>query len=244
MPVKAVPGSFLRRLARAAASLGLVATSALHVAHAAPQCDRSIAVGAACEINLDALHPTQPAVGMMTVEERAARMSPSADYLESTGKRPIPVVQGPDGGFYLTDSHHLASVLHRIGVRRVTAQVIGRLDDGNTFWQEMEKRHWVWLTDPKGNRMRPEALPRRIADLKDDPYRALASYAQDAGYFKKTDAYFMEFHWARYFGQQMDWQAIDRLNLLSALQTAERLACQPQAQHLPGYAGPCKLEAD
>lgn len=211
-------------------------------AGAEPVCSRDIRVNAKCEIALSALKPTQSAVGMIKVEERAARMQGETDFVKYTSKRPVPVVQAPDGNFYLTDSHHLTSVLSRLGAPKVTAQVIGRFDNPATFWQEMGARHWVYLYDPKGNPISPSALPQRIADLQDDPYRALASYAQDAGYFRKTDAYFMEFHWARYFGSRMGWQALDRMNLLTALQAAERLACQPEAKDLPGYAGPCPTD--
>ncbi|OWW20288.1 ParB-like protein [Noviherbaspirillum denitrificans] len=206
---------------------------------AAPECNRSIPVNGTCEITLAALHPTQPAVGMIQVEERAARMAGETNFTRYTARRPIPVVQSPDGSFYLTDSHHLASVLVRAGAQRATAQVIGRFDNPASFWQEMQARHWVYLFDPKGNPIQPSALPQRLADLADDPYRALAGYAQDAGYYRKTDAYFMEFHWARYFGSRMGWRPVDRMNLLEALQTAEALACQPEARELPGYPGPC-----
>jgi hypothetical protein len=216
-----------------------IALAPLSGSFAAPQCSRDIAVNATCEIALATLRPTQPAVGMIQVEERAARMAGETDFVRYTARRPIPVVQGPDGGFYLTDSHHLASVLVRVGARRATAQVIGRFDNPATFWQEMQARRWVYLFDPKGNPIQPSALPERLNDLADDPYRALAGYAQDAGYYKKTDAYFMEFHWARYFGNRMGWRPIDRLNLLEALQAAETLACQPEARDLPGYPGPC-----
>lgn len=207
---------------------------------AAPPCGRDVPVQATCEIALSALRPTQSAVGMIQVEERAARMAGETDFVRYTARRPIPVVQGPDGGFYLTDSHHLASVLLRAGATRATAQVIGRFDNPASFWQEMQARRWVYLYDPKGNPISPSALPKQLRELADDPYRSLAGYAQDAGYYRKTDAYFMEFHWARYFGSRMEWKRIDRMNLLDALQSAEALACQPEASELPGYPGPCK----
>ncbi|HYD97357.1 MAG TPA: ParB-like protein [Noviherbaspirillum sp.] len=220
----------------------LIAIAALAVVHARaePPCNRAVPVEEKCEIALSELHPTQSAVGMIQVEERAARMQGETDFIKYTRQRPVPVVEAPDGAFYLTDSHHLVSVLSRIGATRVTARIIGRFDNPDTFWQEMETRRWVYLFDPKGNPIPPSALPRRITDMADDPYRALAGYAEDAGYFHKTDAYFMEFHWARYFGSRMDWRPVHRMNLLEALQAAERLACEPQAKDLPGYAGPCR----
>jgi len=104
----------------------------------------------------------------------------------------------------------------------------------------MQARHWVYLFDARGNRIAPSALPKHIADLVDDPYRALAGYAENAGYFHRTDAYFMEFEWTRYFASRMHWQPVDRMNLLDALESAAQLACRPEASSLPGYAGPCQ----
>lgn len=231
-----------RIFARIGLTLGCSTLLIASPSYAAPACSSSVPVEASCEISLAALKPTQSAVGMITVEERVARMRREIDAVKYTSKRPVPVVQAPDGSFYLTDSHHLASVLVRIGADKVTVQLIGRFDNPDTFWQEMQTRHWVYLFDPKGKPITPSALPKRITDLADDPYRALASYAEDAGYFKKTDDYFMEFHWARYFGSRMGWQQVDRMNLLGALQTAEKLACQPEAKDLPGYAGPCRID--
>ena len=208
---------------------------------AAPACNRSVPVQAKCEIALAELHPTQSAVGMIQVEERVARMDSGIDGVQYTDKRPVPVAQAPNGEFYLTDGHHLVSVLSRVGAQKVTAQIIGRFDNPSTFWDEMRARHWVYLFDTKGNPITPAALPKRIADMADDPYRTLAGYAEDAGYYKKTDAYFMEFEWARYFGSRMGWRPIDRMNLLSALQSAEKLACRQEAKDLPGYPGPCRF---
>lgn len=221
-------------------ALAVFQAGVLHPVHAAPACSSTVPVNTACEIRLDSLRPTQSAIGLIQVEERVARMKPGIDGVAHTEKRPMPVVQGPDGSFYLTDGHHLASTLSRLDVLKVTAKVIGRFSNPASFWQNMQQRQWVYLYDAKGNPISPASLPTRIADLGDDPYRALAGYAQDAGYYGRSDVYFAEFHWARYFGSNMNWQPIDRLNLLYALQAAERLACLPAAKNLPGYTGPCR----
>jgi hypothetical protein len=223
---------------RLTVAVGALLLAAAGIASAEPACGRNIPVNQDCEIPINALHPTQPAVGMIQVEERVARLKGETDFSKYT-QRPLPVVQAPDGDFYLTDGHHLASVLVRAGATNVKARVIGRFDNPAGFWDEMRTRHWVHLFDQKGMPIPPTALPRRVADLADDPYRSLAGYAQSAGYYGRTDIYFMEFDWARYFGTRMGWQPIDRMNLLSALQTAARLACQPEAKDLPGYLGPC-----
>lgn len=213
----------------------------LHPALAEPVCSRAVPAHGHCEIALSDLHPTQPAIGLMQVEERVKRMPHGADGIRYTAKRPVPIVQAPDGSFYLTDGHHLVSTLLRSGASRVMAEVIGRFDNPDTFWSEMQSRQWVYLYDPKGNPIPPSALPRHFGELADDPYRALAGYAESAGYFQRSDVYFAEFYWARYFGARMGWQPVDRMNLLSVLQAAEKLACLPEAKDLPGYAGPCSL---
>ncbi len=233
----AAPFRTLEPLRRVAALLLLSWIAA--PAAAEPPCSRTIPIGAVCEIGLDALHPTQSAIGVIEVEERAKRMAPGTSFIALTRRRPIPVVQGPDGTFYLTDGHHFASMLLRLGADRVVARVIGRFASPPTFWAAMRARHWVYLYDAKGRPISPSELPVHLRDMVNDPYRSLASYAERAGYFKRTDAYFMEFEWARYFGARMGWQTIDALHLLSALETAEKLACQPEASSLPGYAGPC-----
>lgn len=248
MPRLSPATSFISFLAACVRRSCIAATSvcililAAGQAQAEPPCSQAIPVQASCEIALSALHPTQPSVGMIQVEERANRLKDETDLAKYTAKRPLPVVQGPDGVFYLTDGHHLASVLSRLGAQSVKVQIIGRLNKKATFWDDMQARHWVYLFDSQGRPLSPSALPKSVAELADDPYRALATYAEDAGYFNKTDAYFMEFEWARYFGSQMGWRPVNRMNLLEALQAAEKLACQPEARTLPGYAGPCKTK--
>lgn len=206
-----------------------------------PTCSVAVPVHQHCEIAISDLHPTQPSIGLMQVEERVIRMKHDVDGVKYTSKRPVPVVQGPDGSFYVTDGHHLVSTLLRIGTSKVMANIIGRFDNPNTFWIEMQNRQWVYLYDAKGNSISPSALPKRFSDLQDDPYRALAGYAESAGYFHRSDVYFAEFYWARYFGEKMNWQPVNRLNLLAALQSAEKLACLSEARELPGYAGPCPV---
>ena len=62
---------------------------------------------------------------------------------------------------------------------------------------------------------------------------------QDAGYFEKRDqVYFVEFAWASWLGQQMDWLPVDSASILAdRLYQAKRLACSSKAGDLPGYPG-------
>jgi hypothetical protein len=215
-------------------------------AMAAPACSHAIPLNGQCEIRIEELRPTQSAIGLIQVEERAARMTPGLDGAAYTNARPLPAVQGPDGAFYVTDGHHLVSTLQRLGAQKVSVRIQGRFDRQTKeadFWKGMQERRWVYLFDTRGKPIRPSALPKRFADLADDPYRALAGYAQDAGYYGRSNVYYAEFDWARYFGARMGWRPVNRLNLLYALQAAEQLSCQPDASKLPGYAGPCRMPA-
>ncbi|KSP84041.1 chromosome partitioning protein ParB [Pseudomonas aeruginosa] len=209
----------------------------------AGECSSHSPVDSWCELPLAALHPTQQNVGLLQVEDEQAKLAgkkPKAleRYLR---KKEIPVVIGPDGRFYLTDRHHLSSALWRLEpTREVPVKVIGHLPRVGDFWEKMQENHWVWLHDARGAPIPPAALPNDLAGLGNDPYRALAGYAEDENAFDKDRrSYFIEFHWARYFGERMHWRPISRASLPGDLEEALRLACEPAAKELPGYRQDC-----
>ncbi|AOY02178.1 chromosome partitioning protein ParB [Jeongeupia sp. USM3] len=220
--------------------LALLAALASPVVHAAP-CTVQTPIDDICQLPLAALRPTQPNVGRIQVDDEAARLAgkPAARLDAIARKKQIPVVLGPDGGFYLTDRHHLASALLKAGQSQTSVKLIGKLD--GDFWPQMVARHWAWLYDARGKAITPAQLPATLSALGDDPYRSLAGYAQDAGFYDKARrAYFVEFAWARYFGEQMGWRPLDRGTLPAALDEARRLACLPAASALPGYRKDCR----
>ncbi|MCX7126417.1 ParB-like protein [Aeromonas sp.] len=203
-------------------------------------CQRETAVGNWCEIGIDALHPTQGGVGQIQVDETQATLAGmSAKQLDKLmKKKEIPVVIAPDGGYWLVDRHHLTKALWQQGVTEARVKVIGRLQDKDNFWSQMQNNHWAWLKDEKGQPLTPEQLPTRIDKLSDYPYRTLAGLLQDAGYFSKDkQVYFVEFAWASWLGKQMQWMPVDSANLAARLQQAKRLACGSDAKDLPGYPG-------
>lgn len=200
-----------------------------------PSCSADTPVGAYCQLPIESARPTQSAVGELQVAGEIAKIRKQPDLIAWQKKKIIPVVIGPEGGFYLTDRHHTSHGLWKAGERTLVVKVIEHLKDPAGFWPEMQARHWVYLYDERGTRVSPGDLPRSIADMRDDPYRSLAGFARNRGYFRGTDAYFMEFEWARYFGRAMDWQPVTRCNLEKALEKAKKLACEPAARTLPGY---------
>ena len=203
-------------------------------------CQGGTAVGSWCEAGIAALHPTQGGVGQLQVDAIQRKLAgKSAKQLDNLmKKKEIPVVIAPDGGYWLVDRHHLTKALWQQGVKQVRVKVIARLQDRANFWSQMQNNHWAWLKDEKGQPLTPEQLPPRIDQLPDYPYRTLAGLLQDAGYFSKDgQVYFVEFAWASWLGQQMEWRPIDSANLRVRLQQAKRLACRQEASALPGYPG-------
>lgn len=217
------------------AIIGLGLLSWPWAASALAPCQAQADVGTQCALAIDQVRPTQFAVGGLQVEDEVRKLAKVDDIAAYQLRKKIPVVIGPDGGFYLTDRHHLSSALLRRGEPQLLVSVIGRLQDTSSFWPMMQQRGWVYLYDNQGRAITPQQLPRQLAALADDPYRALAGYAQDRGYYRKTDAYFMEFAWARFLGEQLHWRPIDRSNVKAALRQASELSCHPDAQKLPGY---------
>lgn len=200
-----------------------------------PPCSAATPVGDYCLLPIESVRPTQSAVGELQVRREVATIRKQADSAAWQKKKAIPVVIGPKGEFFMTDRHHTSRGLWTAGTKTLTVKIIEHLKDPAGFWPEMQARHWVYLYDEHGMPISPDTLPRSIADMRDDPYRSLAGFARNRGYFRGTDAYFMEFEWARYFGKAMNWQPITPCNLEDALEKAHKLACEPEAQPLPGY---------
>lgn len=220
--------------------LWLALLVAAPLAAAEDACTPDTPVGTVCQLAIAALHPTQPGIGLLQVEQDLAHLGkkPLAKLHKYMLKKRIPVVIGPDAGYYLVDGHHLTRELWTLGQREVPVVIEGRLENPATFWPEMQAHHWAWLADQQGRPVRPETLPRRIQDLPDYPYRSLAGFAQRAGLFDKRDeVYFVEFAWARYLGERLHWAPVTRATLAQRLREASRLACQPDAAGLPGYPG-------
>ena len=162
---------------------------------ASEACAVGSSVGDVCLCQLSDLHPTQSAVGMMEVEIRAEKLRSEMrnrsthDFLEHLKKhdRVEPVVIGPGGSFYITDHHHLARALQEAGATTTYCRIsanLSTLNDG-AFWQYMTDNNQVYLRDKQGDAIEPSALPSKIADLRDDPFRSLAGAIGQACAFAK-----------------------------------------------------------
>lgn len=208
--------------------------------HVDDPCLPDLKIGSVCRLAINQLHPTQPGVGLLQVQAEAKALKhKSAKKLWALAeKKRIPVVIGPDGRFWLVDRHHLTRTLWSLGIREVPVVIEGILTDPLQFWPQMQAHHWAWLKDERGHEVKPEQLPNHIALLPDYPYRSLAGFAEDAGlYAKQGQIYFIEFAWAQYLGEKLNWRKVTADNLPTLLKASEILACLPAASALPGYPG-------
>src|ERR1700719_3951619 len=187
------------------------------------------------------LRPTQMTVGMREVKEKRKRWRErnKKKQAKALGKHMIPVVLGPDKCYYVVDHHHLARALHDEGVEDILVTVIGDLSmvGRDAFWGVMDNKRWVYPYDAKGERRPFKDLPKKISDLKDDPFRSLAGELRRAGGFAKDTTPFSEFLWADFLRRLLPRKTVED-NFSKAMEKALELAKGENAVYLPGWCGP------
>lgn len=190
-------------------------------------------------VPIHSLRPTQITVGLIEVQERRRQWDElghrKAEYL---GQHMIPVVIGPKQRPYVIDHHHLARALHDEGQKSVLIQPIAHLDklSPEHFWRFLDNSGLLHTFDEKGERQPYSAIPKKIADLKDDPFRALAGAVRKAGGYAKEARPFTEFIWADYFRREFRARDI-RHHWQRTLDEAVALAHRREAHFMPGWCG-------
>ncbi len=217
-----------------------LACFALARAADAPPFNPSLPANSRCVVAIEAVRPTQFAVGYREVEERGRNIvGKSPKKLKKYMEEHLPLlVVGPGGVPYLIDGHHLALALLK---QQITDRFEARIEANwrdlgpAEFWKNMQQHGWVYLYDNKGHGpLAPDRLPRKVTELTDDPYRALAWEVRKRGGYRKTDASFAEFKWAEYFRSRIPIGSaggdFDR-----AIEAALKISHSPEARNLPGY---------
>ncbi len=192
-------------------------------------------------VPIDNLRPTQITVGRREVEQKRERWKTQGveRKMAFVVKHMVPVIVGPKGNYYILDHHHLSLALHEEGVKKVFVTV--RADysklDKESFWFVLDNLNLMHPFDGEGRRQPYEAIPKRVTNLIDDPYRSLPGSLRRAGGYAKADAPYVEFLWANFLRRHIDREQING-DFEDALDHALRLARSPKADYLPGWAGP------
>jgi len=189
---------------------------------------------------LEKLHPTQLTVGLAEVNAKRAswKKLKRKERDAALEHHWFPSVLGPNNRYYIVDHHHFGLALLQEEVKTVPLLVLKDLSfvDSATFWNVMTFNQWAHPYDARGARCSFEAIPARIADLQDDPYRSLAGMLRRAGGFAKDTTPFSEFLWADFFRGRIAGDQINEQG--SKLQAkAMTLARSQEARYLPGWVG-------
>lgn len=192
-------------------------------------------------VRITELRPTQMTVGLREVEDkrRIWRERDGGEAQDFLGRHMIPVIKGPKNRLYVIDHHHLVRALHDEGQAKVLVNVIADISSLTqaSFWTVCEHRNWVHPYDSKGRRCATDAVPKKIGDLVDDPYRSLAGELRRCGGFAKDTTPYSEFLWADFLRRRLTRQQVDA-DFEKAVRKALKLARSSDADYLPGWCGP------
>jgi hypothetical protein len=191
-------------------------------------------------VSIHSLRPTQITVGFIEVEEKRRQWDKLGEKKsEYLGHHLMPVVIGPKGRPYVIDHHHLARALHDEGQKKVLIQPVANLEclSLEHFWRFLDNKGWLHPFDEHGKRQPYSAIPKRIGQLIDDPFRSLAGAVRNAGGYAKETTSFMEFIWADFFRDCFSARDI-RNHWERTLNEAVALARRHDAHFMPGWCGP------
>ncbi len=184
------------------------------------------------------LRPTQITVAMERVAHMRAQIRAALvrgqlqDFLTW---RLFSAVLGPDGALFVIDDHHIARALADEGIQTcivVLQQDLSRVLP-DRFWIAMERQGFVHPVDASGRRRAFGSIPRRLAQLEDDPYRFLAVNVRDNGGCSWEGAA-TEILWANFLRARVPAPLL-AANAGEALRVALSEVRSEAARRLPGW---------
>jgi hypothetical protein len=192
------------------------------------------------EAQLKTLRPTQITVGFAEVKEKRRDWGKlkRAERLQRMSEELFPVVKGPHHGLYILDHHHTAPALLEEGADEVQVGLVKDLSDLTevAFWTFLDHFSWMHAYDARGRKRDFDSIPKRLKDLRDDPFRSFSGQVRDAGGFSKPSEPLQEFLWANFFRDAFSAKDL-RDDPGKALKKAIELARTSDAKHLPGWSG-------
>ena len=189
-------------------------------------------------VKIHSLRPTQLTVGLIEVQTKREEWRKDRRKAKFLGRHMIPVVIGPKRRPYVIDHHHLARALHDEGQEEVLIQPIANLErlSHEHFWRFLDNQGLLHPFDEHGERQPYSTIPKRIGQLKDDPFRSLAGAVRRAGGYAKDTRPFMEFVWADYFRSAFSSADIGQ-HWHRTVEEAVALARHHDAHFMPGWCG-------
>lgn len=191
------------------------------------------------------LRPTQMTVGLAEVAIKRAQWAQlkRKDRERLLATHWFPAVLGPQKLPYIVDHHHLGVALLQEKAQQVWIMQLADYSDvpEPLFWRLLEFHQWAHPYDAKGQRQPFSAMPQKLGQLRDDPYRSLAGEVRKAGGYAKDATPFAEFVWADFFRPLLPRKSLRPTpeGTLSAtvITEAVALAHSPAAHCLPGWSG-------
>lgn len=130
--------------------------------------------------------------------------------MDSAVKKPVPLVQLPNGTKLILDKHHQTLAAFRAGAIEVPAYVAidlskqSELGDPNKLNAYLRRHGLVHVYDSSGRILGGiDQLPQHIENLKPDPMLNLVKKLQKEGVIRKSRMAFAELKWAAYLHQQL-----------------------------------------
>jgi len=196
------------------------------------------------EIALSALRPTQMCVGMAEIRSRQndfAKDSPQERrrYLR---QKPTPLVRSQAGDLWMVDRHHrLRGLMEEDPGATAFGYVALDLPfrDPQQVLEDLRQRGWLYLFDGRGlGPFAPSALPQKLTDTQDDPYRSLVWKLKRERVITAAPLIpFHEFRWGAWL-RSRTLPPFSSERLEPALPSARALARSRGASHLAGWLGP------
>jgi hypothetical protein len=207
---------------------------------------------------IDMIHPTQVAVGYAEVAVKMEELftyEKEAKLEKYIASKPIPCVLGPDGIIYITDHHHmglaltvLANEWEKENSKKAKLDnpyihcVFNILYDFSKsklpkkeFFKVLDSLEFLHSYDENGIKIEND-IPRRLIDLKNDPYRSLAGFVRKSGGYAKVDKHYIEFTWADFFRDKITKQELEQ-DFNNSVIKGIALALSDEAKNLPGWTG-------
>ncbi|MEB3244082.1 MAG: ParB-like protein [Cyanobacteriota bacterium] len=195
------------------------------------------------EVRVADLQPTQMCVGLAEVRSRQQDFSAESRQERRTylAGKPVPLVIGQEGQMWMVDRHHRLRALVELDPEATAFGYVVLHLSGASRQEVLAHLHtlgWLYLYDGRGQGPHPStALPRRLLDLIDDPYRSLVwKLKREHRISPQPLIPFHEFRWGAWL-RRRPLPPFSSARLEPALPAARALVASSSAAHLAGWMG-------